>query len=101
MTVSRTFQEIEPRFISSIFVIMGIKADHYYEFISPTFEKRVVRLMTIYIALLRGINVGGKNIIKMADLKRMLETMGLKAERSSFYSVVASAIPSLPTTLRS
>lgn len=33
--------------------------------------------MTIYIALLRGINVGGKNKIKMADLKRMLESIGL------------------------
>lgn len=32
--------------------------------------------MTIYIALLRGINVGGKNIIKMADLKQMFEAMG-------------------------
>ncbi|HZK85352.1 MAG TPA: DUF1697 domain-containing protein [Desulfosporosinus sp.] len=34
--------------------------------------------MTIYIALLRGINVGGKNIIKMAELKRILETIGLQ-----------------------
>ena len=33
--------------------------------------------MTIYIALLRGINVGGKNMIKMAELKKMFETMGL------------------------
>lgn len=33
--------------------------------------------MTIYIALLRGINVGGKNIIKMAELKRTFEAMGL------------------------
>lgn len=33
--------------------------------------------MTIYIALLRGINVGGHNKIKMADLRRTLETMGL------------------------
>ena len=34
--------------------------------------------MIIYnIALLRGINVGGKNIIKMADLKRAFETIGL------------------------
>ncbi|MED3563306.1 DUF1697 domain-containing protein [Bacillus xiapuensis] len=32
----------------------------------------------IYIALLRGINVGGHNKIKMADLKKMLETIGLK-----------------------
>lgn len=30
----------------------------------------------IYIALLRGINVGGKNKVKMADLKRTLEMMG-------------------------
>lgn len=33
--------------------------------------------MTIYIALLRGINVGGKNMIKMGELKRTLEAMGL------------------------
>jgi len=29
----------------------------------------------IYIALLRGINVGGKNKVKMADLKKMMEQM--------------------------
>ncbi|WP_274365687.1 DUF1697 domain-containing protein [Paenibacillus thermotolerans] len=34
--------------------------------------------MTIYIALLRGINVGGKNKIKMADLRSTLETIGLR-----------------------
>jgi uncharacterized protein (DUF1697 family) len=33
--------------------------------------------MTIYIALLRGINVGGKNRIKMADLKQVFEAIGL------------------------
>ena len=33
--------------------------------------------MTIYIALLRGINVGGHNMIKMADLKQLMGTMGL------------------------
>lgn len=33
--------------------------------------------MTVYIAFLRGINVGGKNKIKMADLKRVLEAVGL------------------------
>ncbi|GIP47306.1 hypothetical protein D3C76_33810 [compost metagenome] len=32
--------------------------------------------MTIHIALLRGINVGGKNIIKMAELKRSLTEQG-------------------------
>ncbi|MBX3035604.1 MAG: DUF1697 domain-containing protein [Anaerolineales bacterium] len=30
-----------------------------------------------YLALLRGINVGGKNIIKMVDLKSSFEAMGL------------------------
>lgn len=33
---------------------------------------------TIYIAFLRGINVGGKNKIKMADLKSALENIGLE-----------------------
>lgn len=33
--------------------------------------------MHIYIALLRGINVGGKKIIKMADLKKLFEALGL------------------------
>jgi uncharacterized protein (DUF1697 family) len=32
--------------------------------------------MMIYVALLRGINVGGHNKVKMADLKRLFETMG-------------------------
>ncbi|MHB1483075.1 MAG: DUF1697 domain-containing protein [Saccharofermentanales bacterium] len=31
--------------------------------------------MTIYIAFLRGINVGGKNIIKMSDLKCLFESL--------------------------
>jgi len=33
--------------------------------------------MTVYIALLRGINVGGKNIIKMVELKQVFESIGL------------------------
>jgi uncharacterized protein (DUF1697 family) len=33
--------------------------------------------MTIYIALIRGINVGGKNKVPMAELKRALEAIGL------------------------
>ena len=32
--------------------------------------------MTIYIALLRGINVGGHNIVKMHDLRIALENIG-------------------------
>lgn len=38
---------------------------------------RGVCTMVTYIALLRGINVGGKNIIKMAELKRVFESIGL------------------------
>jgi uncharacterized protein (DUF1697 family) len=34
--------------------------------------------MTSYIALLRGINVGGNNMIKMADLKVCLEKAGFQ-----------------------
>lgn len=34
--------------------------------------------MKKYLALLRGINVGGNNIIKMADLKRCFEEMGFE-----------------------
>lgn len=33
--------------------------------------------MTIYIAFLRGINVGGHKLIKMAELKQMFESLGL------------------------
>jgi uncharacterized protein (DUF1697 family) len=32
----------------------------------------------IYVALLRGINVGGKNLIKMPDLKASFEQLGLE-----------------------
>ncbi|MBB3128027.1 uncharacterized protein (DUF1697 family) [Paenibacillus rhizosphaerae] len=32
--------------------------------------------MTVYIALLRGINVGGHNLVKMTELKKMFENMG-------------------------
>ena len=31
----------------------------------------------MHLALLRGINVGGKNVIRMNDLKRIFEDMGL------------------------
>ncbi|MFC5703408.1 DUF1697 domain-containing protein [Cohnella faecalis] len=33
--------------------------------------------MTIYAALLRGINVGGNHLVKMADLKKLFEGLGL------------------------
>jgi uncharacterized protein (DUF1697 family) len=37
-----------------------------------------IKLMQKYIALLRGINVGGKNKISMPELKRIFEDMGYK-----------------------
>ena len=42
--------------------------------------------MTIHIALLRGINVGGHHKIKMADLKSLLETMGLQKVKTYIQS---------------
>jgi uncharacterized protein (DUF1697 family) len=35
--------------------------------------------MSRYVALLRGINVGGKNLIKMAELKACFEKQGFRA----------------------
>jgi uncharacterized protein (DUF1697 family) len=38
--------------------------------------------MTKYVAFLRGINVGGKRLIKMEDLRRVVESIGLKSVRT-------------------
>lgn len=43
-------------------------------------------MMTTYIALLRGINVGGNRIIKMAELKNVLEALGLKDAKTYIQS---------------
>ncbi|GIO13757.1 hypothetical protein J19TS2_33120 [Cohnella xylanilytica] len=42
--------------------------------------------MATYVALLRGINVGGKNKIKMADLKREFENLGYGSVRTYIQS---------------
>ncbi|HEY7343502.1 MAG TPA: DUF1697 domain-containing protein [Ktedonobacterales bacterium] len=42
--------------------------------------------MTTYIALLRGINVGGHRLIKMANLKAMFEAMGFGAVQTYIQS---------------
>ena len=42
--------------------------------------------MKKYIALLRGINVGGKNKIKMAELVKILESIGLENIRTYIQS---------------
>ncbi len=38
--------------------------------------------MNTYVALLRGINVGGKNKVPMADLRKHLESLGLEDVRT-------------------
>ena len=40
----------------------------------------------IYVALLRGINVGGNNKIKMVDLKRVFESLGFKNVKTYLHS---------------
>ncbi len=45
--------------------------------------------MTCYAALLRGINVGGNNIIKMADLKESFEAMGFEDEKIRLYTAAS------------
>lgn len=42
--------------------------------------------MNLYVALLRGINVGGKNLIKMADLVACFEAQGFKNVRTYIQS---------------
>lgn len=42
--------------------------------------------MNQYVALLRGINVGGKNIIKMVDLKECFEDLGFTEVRTYIQS---------------
>lgn len=42
--------------------------------------------MTIYVVLLRGINVGGHNKIKMAELREVLEKAGCKEVRTYIQS---------------
>ncbi|KEO81838.1 DUF1697 domain-containing protein [Tumebacillus flagellatus] len=57
--------------------------------------------MTIYAALLRGINVGGNNKIKMADLRKLLEETGLRRVQTYIQSgnVVFEADESTPESL--
>jgi uncharacterized protein (DUF1697 family) len=42
--------------------------------------------MNLYVALLRGINVGGKNLIKMTDLAACFEALGLTNVRTYIQS---------------
>ena len=42
--------------------------------------------MQTFVALLRGVNVGGRQILKMADLVTLLENLGLKEVRTYIQS---------------
>jgi uncharacterized protein (DUF1697 family) len=42
--------------------------------------------MNLYVALLRGTNVGGKNLIKMADLAACFEMIGFENVRTYIQS---------------
>lgn len=42
--------------------------------------------MNIYIALLRGINVGGNHMIKMSELKSMMESIGVSRVKTYIQS---------------
>lgn len=57
--------------------------------------------MNAYLALLRGINVGGNNMIRMADLKTCLEEAGFDDVRTYIQSgnVLFSSQPSDTATL--
>jgi uncharacterized protein (DUF1697 family) len=48
--------------------------------------RRIRFAMPTYIALLRGINVGGHNKIAMADLKRLFDTLGFTNARTLLQS---------------
>lgn len=50
-----------------------------YNFYSGGFERRYMKK---YVALLRGINIGGKNKIKMSELKSAFEMAGLTEVRT-------------------
>lgn len=42
--------------------------------------------MTAYVALLRGVNVGGNNMVAMADLRAMLEALGFEDPKTLLQS---------------
>ncbi len=45
-------------------------------------QLRETEIMTIHIALLRGINVGGRNRVAMSDLRDLFEELGFAGARS-------------------
>src|SRR5688572_13819955 len=55
-------------------------------------------MMTTYVALLRGINVGGNNLIKMPALKACFETKGFEQVRTSIQNGTVIFVSPEPRT---
>jgi uncharacterized protein (DUF1697 family) len=49
--------------------------------VTPAARSKRDTASAVYVALLRGINVGGKNIVSMASLKANFEQIGLQDVR--------------------
>jgi uncharacterized protein (DUF1697 family) len=49
-------------------------------------RRQIVKIVTTYVAFLRGINVGGNKLIKMEDLKRAFVSLGFKNVRTFIQS---------------
>ncbi len=66
-------------------------------------KKAIPAASSTYIALLRGINVGGNAKVPMADLKKMFEKMGFKNTKTILNTgnIIFDVPPSQKTTLTS
>jgi uncharacterized protein (DUF1697 family) len=47
---------------------------------------RLVAFMTVYISLLRGINVSGQKKIRMEDLRELFKSLGFESVQSYIQS---------------
>jgi len=52
-----------------------------------------------YVALLRGINVGGKNMIKMEKLREVLRSLALRMLRPISIAAISLLIRRKPRTI--
>jgi uncharacterized protein (DUF1697 family) len=55
---------------------MARRHRHRRSVASPARVRQIARDVPTYVALLRGINVGGKNKLPMADLRSLVESLG-------------------------
>lgn len=66
--------------------IGGPCADFQFSRISTYRRVRYKRSMKVWIALLRGVNVGGNNILPMQELRELLEDLGCRNVRTYIQS---------------